>query len=53
MEWLTGIGVVVGMLILRLAVPVALMVALVTLVRRLDTRMRRTTDCSSALGGGE
>jgi hypothetical protein len=38
MEWLFGVGVMAGMLILRLGVPVALMLAVTYGLHRLDVR---------------
>jgi hypothetical protein len=38
MEWLFGVGVMAGMLVLRLAVPVALMLAVTYGLHRLDAR---------------
>ena len=38
MGWLFGVGVMAGMLVLRLAVPVALMLAVTYGLHRLDAR---------------
>jgi DMSO/TMAO reductase YedYZ heme-binding membrane subunit len=46
MEWALGIGVVVGMILLRLMVPVAITLALGYALRRLDAKWHpeATTD---------
>jgi len=42
MQWLFGFAVMVGMLVLRLLVPVALTLVAVTLLRRLDARLHQS-----------
>jgi hypothetical protein len=49
MEWLFGIAVMAAMLIIRLAVPVALTLAVCHLLRRLDAKWHPQV----VLGGGE
>jgi hypothetical protein len=42
MEWLPGFGIVVGMSLLRLVIPVAIMAAGIYIIRRLDIRLHPT-----------
>lgn len=47
MEWLMGLGVVAGMMVLRLAVPAAITLAIMYGLHRLDVRWH--PDASAAI----
>jgi len=49
MEWLFGVAVVVGMVVLRLAVPLAIMVTAVHFLHRLDVKWHP----AGLISGGE
>ena len=49
MEWLFGVAVVAGMVVLRLAVPLAIMAIVVHFLHRLDIKWHPAMQ----IGGGE